>query len=239
MTGSDVAGVGVALALAASAPLGRALCHWSHGRLRVAESFAAGASLAYVIVDLLVELTGVGAAHVHSALPLGPSYEKSLFAVVLAGAAGWYIVAAVAAKMGGRRSRYRAYLVPQVVYSVFVGGAVALEAEHGVVPLALFALQMLLHLMVVEGHIHKMFEHQHAGLPYAVLAWAPGAGAIAWVLLGLPEAPLYLTLALVAGSTAVQVIQTELPSPIAVRIVPFFLGVCLYSALVAARWAGG
>jgi hypothetical protein len=229
----------VALALAASAPLGRALCDWSHGRLRVAESFAAGASLAYVIVDLLVELTSVGAPHVHSALPVGPSHEKSLFAVVLAGAVAWYIVAAVAAKVGGRRSRYSAHLVPLVVYSLFVGGAVALEAEHGAVPLALFSIQMLLHLVVVEGHIRKHFEHQHTGLPYAVLAWAPGVAAAAWTILGLPEAALYLTLALVAGSTAVQVIQSELPSPIAVRIGPFFLGVCLYSVLVAARWAGG
>jgi hypothetical protein len=239
VTGEDVSGVAVGLALAASAPLGRALCRWSHGRLHVAESFAAGASLAYVIVDLLVELTSVGAAHVHSTLPLGPSYEKSLFAVVLGGASWWYIVAAVAAKMGGRRSRYRAHLLPQLVYGVFVGGAVALEAEHGVAPLALFALPMLLHLTVLEGHIYKKFEGEHAGLPFAVLAFAPGAGATAWALLGLPEAALYLTLALVAGSTAVQIIQTELPSPTVLRIGPFLLGVCLYSALIAVRWARG
>jgi hypothetical protein len=238
VTGSDISGVGVAFALAASAPLGRASCRWSHGRLHVAESFAAGASLAYVIVDLLVELTGAGAAHVHSTLPLGPSDEKSLFAVVLAGAAWWYIVAAVAAKMGGRRSRYRARLLPQVAYQAFVGGAVALEAEHGILPLALFALPMLLHLTVVEGHIEKRFEGQHVGLSRAVLALAPGAGAMAWALLGFPETALYTTLALVAGSTAVQVIQTELPSPTLVRIGPFLLGVGLYSAMIAARWVG-
>jgi hypothetical protein len=207
--------------------------------VRVAESFAAGASLAYVIVDLMVELTGVGAAHVHSALPLGPSYEKSLFAVVLVGAAWWYIVAAVAARLGGRRSRYHGHLVPQVVYGACVGGAVALEAEHGLVPLALFALPMLLHLTVLEGHIYKKFEGQHVGLAVAMLAAAPGAGAIGWALLGFPEAALYMTLALVAGSTSVQIIQAELPSPNVVRIGPFLLGVGLYSAMVAARWARG
>jgi hypothetical protein len=239
VTGGEVSGVVVAFALAASAPFGWALCHWSQGRQRVAESFAAGASLAYVIVDLLVELTGIGAPHVHSTLPLGPSHEKSLFAVVLAGAAWWYIVAAVAAKMGGARARYRAHLLPQLAYGAFVGGAVALEAEHGIVQLALFAPPMLLHLTVVEGHIHKKFEGQHVGLPRAVLAGAPGAGAMAWAFLGFPESVLYLTLALVAGSTAVQVLQTELPTPTAVRIGPFLLGVGLYSAMVAARWAGG
>jgi hypothetical protein len=228
-----------AFALAASAPLGRALSHWSHGRRRFAESFAAGASLAYVIVDLLVELTGVGAAHVHSTFPLGPSEEKSLFAVVLAGAAWWYIVAAVAAKMGGRRSRYRAHLLPQVAYSACVGGAVALEAEHGIVALALFAAPMLLHLTVLEGHIYQKFEGQHFTLPCALLALAPGAGAIAWAFLGFPEAALYMTLALVAGSTAVQIVQAELPSPAVVRVGPFLMGLGLYSAMVAARWAGG
>ena len=98
---------------------------------------------------------------------------------------------------------------------------------------------MLLHLSVVEGHIHKKFEAEHVGLSRAVLAGAPGAGAMAWAFLGFPEAALYMTLALVAGSTAVQVLQTELPSPTVVRIGPFLLGVGLYSAMIAARWAGG
>ena len=100
-------------------------------------------------------------------------------------------------------------------------------------------IPMLLHLSVVEGHIHKKFEVQHVGLSRAVLAGAPGVGALAWAFLGFPEAVLYLTLALVAGSTAVQVLQTELPSPSVVRIGPFLLGVGIYSALIAARWASG
>ncbi len=50
------------------------------------KSFAGGASLAYVIVDLMVELTAIGGTNVHSTLPVGPTPIKSLFAVVLVGA---------------------------------------------------------------------------------------------------------------------------------------------------------
>src|ERR1700760_3383828 len=88
-----------ALAMAASVPLGVKLSRWSDHKQRAAESFAAGASLAYVIVDLMVELAGVGVEHVHATLPLGPAPEKSLFAVVLLGATWWYLVAAVAARV--------------------------------------------------------------------------------------------------------------------------------------------
>ncbi len=234
----DVSAVVSAFALAASAPIGRALRRWSHHRIRATESFAAGASLAYVIVDLMVELTAVGGEHVHATIPIGPTYEKSLFAIVLVGATWWYVVAALAAKMGQPRARYRAYVLPQVVYGVFTGGALALEAEHGARQLMLFALPMLLHLTVVESHMQHKFSGQHAGLARAVLALAPGIGALAWAVLDLPQAALFMALALVAGSTVVQIIQTELPSPDLVRIGPFLVGVCVYSALIATRWAG-
>ena len=209
----DIVAVGAAFALAASVPLGRALSTWSDHRLRATESFAAGASLAYVIVDLMVELTGVGGEHVHSTLAIGPTYEKSLFAVVLLGATWWYVVGAVAAKIGRPAARYWAYVVPQGIYCLFVGGALALEAQHGAVPLLLFALPILLHLTVIESHMHHDFEAQHVGITRAALAVAPGLGAVGWALLGFSQAALFTALALVAGSTVVQIIQTELPSP--------------------------
>jgi hypothetical protein len=233
----DISALVAAFALAASVPLGRRLRHWSHRRIRAAESFAAGVSLSYVIVDLMVELTAVGGQHVHSTIPIGPTYEKSLFAVVLAGAAWWYVVAALAARVGHRRARYRAYIVPQVVYCVFAGGALSLEAEHGARQLLLFALPMLLHLTVVESHMFHEFEDEHVGFSCALLALAPAFGAAAWAFLGIPQAVLFMALALVAGSTVVQIIQTELPSADVVRIGPFLVGVCLYSSVIAARWA--
>jgi uncharacterized membrane protein AbrB (regulator of aidB expression) len=97
---------------------------------------------------------------------------------------------------------------------------------------------MLLHLTVIESHIHHDFESEHSIAARVILAVAPAVGALAWSLLGLPQAALFMALALVAGSTVVQVIQTELPSPDLVRIGPFLLGVGIYMTMVAARWAG-
>jgi hypothetical protein len=233
----DLSTLVAAFALAASVPLGRALSRWRGPGQHAVESFAAGVTLAYVIEDLMVELTGVGGAHVHAALPIGPTEEKSLFAVVLGGMISWYVVAALAAKGGGARARYLASVLPRVVYGVVVGGALALEAEHGDRALLLFAPAMLLHLTVTESQIHGRFERDHFGVVGVMRGIAPGLGATAWALLGVPQPALFVALALVAGSTVVQIIQTEVPSPDLVRIGPLVLGVCVYSAFIAARWA--
>ena len=147
-------------------------------------------------------------------------------------------MAALAAKVHRPRARYRAYVFPQVIYSIFVGGALALEAESGG-RLILFALPILLHFTVVESHINHEFESQHSGFPRTLLAVGPALGAMAWTFLRLPQTTLFMALALVAGSTFVQVIQTELPSPDKVRFGPFLLGVGIYASMVAARWTWG
>jgi hypothetical protein len=94
-----------AFALAAAVPLGRTLSRWTERRLHATQSFAGGVSLAYVILDLLVELTGSGRKEVHAALPIGPTDERSLFALVLVGATVWHVVAALASQSGGHRAR--------------------------------------------------------------------------------------------------------------------------------------
>jgi hypothetical protein len=228
-----------AFALAAAAPLGKKLSTWPERPLRATESFAAGASLAYVLVDLMIELTGNGAAYVHARAPIGPSEERSLFAVVLLGATWWYLVGALAEKKGQSRMRYWAYVVPQAIYCLLVGGALALEADFGALPLALFSLPLLLHLTVIESQLLSNFEREHVGLRRAVLAVMPGLGAIAWAIIGFSHTTLFFALALVAGSTVVQIIQRELPSPASVQVWPFLGGVGMYSAMIAMRWASG
>jgi hypothetical protein len=234
-----VAALLMAFALAAAAPLGKRLSTWSERPLRATESFAAGASLAYVLVDLMIELTGNGMAHVHARAPIGPSEERSLFAVVLMGATWWYLVGALAAKKGESRMRYWAYVVPQAIYCLLVGGALALEADYGALPLLLFWLPILLHLTVIESHMLHDFEKEHVGRSRVMLAVMPGLGAIAWAIIGFSHSTLFFALALVAGSTVVQIIQRELPSPDSVLVWPFLGGVAAYSVMIAIRWTGG
>jgi hypothetical protein len=59
-----------------------------------------------------------------------------------------------------------------------------------------------------------------------------------WAVFDIPDHILYVALALVAGSTVVQIIHAELPSPEAVRLGPFLAGVAVYATLVGLRWAG-
>jgi hypothetical protein len=233
----DVVALGSAFALAAAVPLGRKLNLRSERRLRAVESFAGGTSLAYVVLDLMVELTEAGGAHVHGTLPIGPTEERSLFAVVLAAAAAWYIAPALAHKVAGPAIRYHSYALPQLVYRIVVGASLALEAQHGTRALLLFAVSMLLHLAVVESHFHRQFGRDHAGFVRGLLGFGPCLGAAAWAVFDVPVAALFVALALVAGGTMVQIIQTELPSPELVRIGPFLAGVGLYAAVIAARWA--
>jgi hypothetical protein len=232
----DVSGVIGAFALSVATPLGWGLRMWSARRMEKVASFTAGVSLAYVFVDLLVELTTAASRALQHKLPPGLEVEQSLFALVLGGATAWYVVGAIAQKRGGPRAHYRANLLPRVVYELFVGGALTLEAEHGPRALVLFALPMLLHLTVMQSHLHREFGEQHLGLSRAVLMVAPGLGASAWAFLALPETPLYMALALVAGSTVVQVLHEDLPSLHALDIPPFLLGTGAYSALVALKW---
>jgi hypothetical protein len=226
-----------AFALVVAVPLGRMLSRWSQRHLHATESFAGGLSLAYVVLDLTVELTGAGSKEVHAVVPIGPTHQRSVFALVLVGATLWLVVAALAMQVGGHRSRYLTYSLPQAAYRAVVGGALGHESEHGSTPLVFFAIPMLLHLTVLESRIHRQFQSDHTGVVRWFVAMAPGLAATAWTLLGLPEAPLFVALALVAGTTVVQIIQTELPWPKLIRLGPFLAGVCLYSVLIAMRWA--
>jgi hypothetical protein len=234
---TDVAAVVAALALTLAVPLGSVLQGWSARRKNTAQSLAAGISLAYVLLDLLVELT-TGSDAVHAVLPVGPDPLRSLFAVVLAGTTLSYASHTLATRTHGKGAGARVALVPRLVYGVFVGGAMDLEAEHGAKALLLFEVAMLVHLAVIHSHLEGALGSRGGRAARALLALAPALGALAWASLGLPEAALFLSLALVAGSTFTQVFQEELPSPAEAKVGPFVLGVLLYAGLVVVRWAG-
>ena len=163
-----------AFALAAAVPLGRTLSRFTERRLNAAQSFAGGVSLAYVVLDLMVELAGVGGKEVHAALPIGPNTREIALRARPRGRTLWHVVAALTAQVGGHRARYLTYALPQAAYRAVVGGALVLEAEHGSTRLVFFALPMLLHLTVLESRIHREFRSDHAGVAPWILAVAPG-----------------------------------------------------------------
>jgi hypothetical protein len=69
----------------------------------------------------------------------------------------------------------------------------------------------------------------------SLIAFGPLVGALLWDVL-LPQWLLLVALALVAGSTLVQVVHDELPSPRASHLPGFVLGTAIYAALSVLRW---
>jgi hypothetical protein len=228
-----IAGIIGALALVVALPVGRNLHRISESKRHTFESFAAGTSVAYVFLDLLTELTYLGREHVHSVLPLGPGPDQSLFAVVLVGLLVSYIADAVA----DRRSplaRYRVHAAWQFANNALIGGIVVLEAKRGVLPLVLCVVAMGLHLAVIECQVRQASEGGPVGPGRVLIALAPFFGAL--IDQRLPEAALFVGLALVAGTTLVQVVHDELPSPRGCHLRAFVSGVSVYAVLSMLRW---
>jgi hypothetical protein len=228
-----IAGILGALALVVALPVGRNLRRISESKRHAFESFAAGTSVAYVFLDVLVELTYLAREHVHVVLPLGPGPDQSLFAVVLVGLLVSYIVDAIADRRSPR-ARYKVHAVWQFANNALIGGMVVLEAKRGVLPLVLCVLAMGLHLAAIECRVQLAPGAGPVGPSRIVIALAPFLGAL--VDQRLPEAPLFVGLALVAGTTLVQVVHDELPSPRGCHLRAFVSGVSVYAALSMLRW---
>jgi hypothetical protein len=88
---------------------------------------------------------------------------------------------------------------------------------------------------VLEHHIQLTWGATRSGWARWLVAFAPLLGAVLWDAL-LPEAMLFVALALIAGSTLVQVVHDELPTPRASNVRAFLLGTALYAALSVLRW---
>jgi hypothetical protein len=231
----EIAGCAAALMLVASYPLGRALGGLHESRREAVESFIGGTSIAYLVLDLLVELTYTAREPLHAAVPVGIEPEQSLFAVVLAGLTVSYVIDALAYRLS-RQAPYAIYLGWTIAYNAVVGGALVVETEEGLRALALFALAMLLHLTVRQSHAQSTWGTRRSQPSLALVACAPAVGALLWAVL-LPKRTLAVAVALVAGTTLMQVVREELPSPSAAHIRAFLLGVAVYAVLIALRWS--
>ena len=97
----------------------RALRRASTANERLVASFAGGVSLAFVLLDLFVELFQATAHELH--VRAGPEPEHTIAVLILAGAVG-----AFAANVYAGRSRTHVYavaVVPHVIYCGLIGAA--------------------------------------------------------------------------------------------------------------------
>ena len=206
-------------------------------------SAAAGASVAYVFVDILPEL-GAG----HRAV-VGRAGENLLFAeqrvyvVALLGFVVFYglehMVLASRAERRGRVGRrgdpvYWLHIAGFAAYSGLVGYLLVPRARGGWLALSLYTVALAFHFLVVDHSLHA--EHgpvyDHAG------RWLLAASVLAGWLVGSTthvSAPVLARLfAFLAGGVVITSVRGELSEDRERRFWPFCLGAAAYAALLLA-----
>jgi hypothetical protein len=197
-------------------------------------SFAGGVSLAFVLLELFVELVDGIAHELH--VRAGPEPVHTIATLILVGAS-----VAFAANLYVERHResWRSYgiaLVPQVVYRALVGAALDEELHTSPRAFAVFWTAMVLHLGIAEHHLDMAYPREHRG-PWRFTAGAsPLIGAALWAWAEPSMGMFHVLLALVTGATILSIFREEIPPARDVRAGAFFGGILVFGALVQARW---
>jgi hypothetical protein len=207
-------------------------------------SAAGGVSVAYVFVHLLPEIAAAQEAVDAADTGLFPDLERHAYVLALAGTAIFYGLERAALR--SRAERTEAHVdgetSPQVfalsigsfaLYNGIVGYLVVREAEGGgLVAMALFALALALHLVVVDLGLrqHHRRRYDRLGRPLLVVALLVGWGAAAAT--ELHEAAVGLAIAFLGGGVILNVLKEELPEERESRFGAFALGAAAYGGLL-------
>jgi hypothetical protein len=214
----------------------RGLGSVSKKRDSLVRSLAGGVSVAFVVLDLFVELAEGSAHELHRIVQAGPEPVHTVAVLLLLGMLGTFVTAAWVAHRNGARRRHRVALAPHLGYSALVGGALIQEAREGPLALALFWIAMAIHLGVVDHSFVTRYPVEHGARAAVAAAAALLAGAAAWTILEPPAGVFHVILALVAGATLLTAFRDELPSPKDARIGPIVAGAASFAALEQLRW---
>jgi hypothetical protein len=231
-----IAWLGALFLVGAVSIVSRGLTHISAPRERLVASFAGGVSLAFVFLELFVELANGATQELHDVVRAGPGPIQTIAILVLAGT-----VLAFAAEIYTERHvecwrTYGVALAPRIAYGALVGAALVEELRENRRAFGVFWLAMLLHLGISEHRVTVGFPREHRGGWRVVAVGAPFVGATVWMLAEPPVAIFHLLLALVAGATILSIFREELPSARDIHARAFFTGVTLFGILIQARW---
>ena len=205
-------------------------------------SLAAGASMAYVFLDVLPEL---GVRHRAFLEKVGEvSYaDHRIYALALVGFVILYaldeMVQATRGEENGRgeRSETRSpifwiHIAGFALYGWVIGDALVSRNEKGVLSLWLYVAAMVFHLLVVTSSLAR----EHGNLYHArgrwVLAGSVLAGWSVAALAPLPEVAMARLFAFVAGGVLMTSANEELPREKGGRFGWFVLGAGVYGTLL-------
>lgn len=211
------------------------LARLAPARLTALASFSGGAGLAYVFLYLLYELVRFGAPKIHRLLPLTPAPLETLFLFLLCAVAGLYLVQVTLESTPDKRDDYVGTALLFVAYNFLTGAGLVEEAHGGALNLAFYVTAIGLHLLFNDQFLLHLGGAVRERWRQA-LAVAPVAGCVLAVGGAVGDGLLYLALAVIAGSTVINVVRHELPGPRRLRPGFFVAGVLVYAGLIFGTW---
>lgn len=225
-----------ALLAGASALVARALGKLSARRKRIVASFAGGVSIAFVLLELFVELVEGAVEDLHHVFRAGPQPIHTMAVLMLVGTVIAFFASSYAETHKETRVTYRLSIAPRIAYGALVGAALDGQIHESFHAFAVFWIAMSLHLGVTAYHVDEVFPNEHRGLWRGLSIAAPAIGALAWAAGSPPSGMFHFLLALVAGATTLGIWRDEIPDARDVGIVSFFVGLISFSALIQAHW---
>lgn len=233
--------LGVALLLAGVFALGRRVSAAENRLGRLWVSIAAGASVAYVFVELLPELATRQRSFA-SAAGVGVLFaERRIYLVALLGFVVFYGLEHLALGSAARKLMSEAARLVDPRYVLRLGGYAISSALTGYlliehvspgIRLLLFATAMAFHFLVID---HSL-RHDHAAAYDRHGRWLLAASVLAGWLVGfsthLPEVLIARLFAFVGGAVIITGTAAEMPGERQGRFGPFLLGAVIYAVLI-------
>jgi len=209
---------------------------WIRNHHRKALSFGAGVSVAYVFIHLLPELAAAREIFTeiteHLSLPF-PEYRVYLSALI-----GFIIfygidhMVAWSRKTKGKSGIFWLHIGGFAVYVWLVSYLMVRSIEEEVVPIALYAVAMGFHFLLLEHSLRQ----EHASLfdraGKYVLAIAPLTGWIIGILTELSKPMVITLLGFISGAIIMNTLIMELPREKEGKFWPFLVGGILYAAIL-------
>jgi hypothetical protein len=212
-------------------------------------SLGGGISVAYVFLHLLPELaqhqaTLKDAAGSH---PQAPRFladlEHHAYFIALAGLATFYGLEQMALRdrrrpRGGEdneqtgESAFWVSICAFTLYNGLIGYLLTQQARIGPSELYLFSVALGLHLVVNDYALHEHHRRRYRNMGRWVLSAAVLGGAVIGVTGMVPQVPVSVLVAFLAGGVVLNVLKEELPAERESSFGAFALGAAAYAALL-------
>lgn len=238
-------------AIALGAAIVLVIIHLFSGKLRFLEgvprsrwlSIAGGASVAYVFLHLLPELSK-GQQTLAGAFEI--SYlEQHVYLVALTGLATFYGLQRAAENS---REQQRAekgkdqtssgvfwlHMASFSVYNLLIGYLLIHREQTGVVSLIIFAVAMGFHFLVTDYGLREQHKESYTQIGRWILSVAVLTGWLIGILTEIGDVALAILVAFLAGGVILNILKEELPAERQSRFWAFALGAAAYGVLLLA-----